>query len=86
MPSGFFVLLRSLVRVDGVLTRFTDTRVHHEFGKDYVLRETSVREQSAAELEKLVKSDEDKRNLTNPNFLLDLLPVRSERTEKLIIS
>ncbi|NWT36288.1 TIPRL protein, partial [Chroicocephalus maculipennis] len=30
MPSSFFVLLRFFLRVDGVLIRINDTRLHHE--------------------------------------------------------
>ncbi|XP_005431572.2 TIP41-like protein, partial [Geospiza fortis] len=30
MPSSFFVLLRFFLRVDGVLIRMNDTRLHHE--------------------------------------------------------
>ncbi len=32
MPSGFFVLLRLVVRVDHVLVRVYDTRCHHKCG------------------------------------------------------
>lgn len=39
MPSGFFILLRFFMRVDGVLIRCYDTRYHYEINKDYILRE-----------------------------------------------
>ncbi|KAJ2780491.1 Tap42 interacting protein [Coemansia javaensis] len=44
MPSGFFVLQRFFLRVDGVLFRIFDTRIYHEFGSDAVIREFSTRE------------------------------------------
>ena len=43
MPSGFYVLLRMFVRVDRVLLRLLETRVYHEFGTQYVVRETTDR-------------------------------------------
>ena len=30
MASGFFVLLRFFLRVDGVLVRMNDTRIYHQ--------------------------------------------------------
>jgi type 2A phosphatase activator TIP41 len=39
MPSCFLVLQRFFLRVDDVLFRINDTRLYHEFGKDYFVRE-----------------------------------------------
>lgn len=83
MPSGWFVLLRSFVRVDGVLTRMTDTRIHYEFGREYALREHSVREQTAQLLEAGTK---DKTQLLNQHYLHEHMPVKTEQTDKLYIS
>lgn len=44
MPSCFLVLQRFFLRVDDVLFRINDTRIYHEFGKEYVVREYSSRE------------------------------------------
>lgn len=44
MPTCFFVLQRLWLRIDGVLFRMVDTRVFHEFGTDYVLREFQAKE------------------------------------------
>ncbi|KAI8869052.1 TIP41-domain-containing protein [Ramicandelaber brevisporus] len=41
MASGFFVLLRFFLRVDGVMFRVQDTRIYHAFGSNIVLREMS---------------------------------------------
>ena len=49
MPTCWFLLLRHWLRIDGVLTRVTDTRCFHEFGTDCVVREYSVKEQHAAQ-------------------------------------
>lgn len=50
MPSGFFILLRYFLRVDGVLLRINDTRLYHDFTTDYVLREYTSREGRVSEL------------------------------------
>jgi len=52
MGDCFFGLLRSYLRVDDVCVRIYDTRIYHEFGKNYILREFSVRENSFEELKK----------------------------------
>ncbi|KAJ1974216.1 Tap42 interacting protein [Dimargaris xerosporica] len=44
MPSGFFVLQRFFLRVDGVLCRIFDTRVHHEFSQPDLVRERFTNE------------------------------------------
>lgn len=44
MPSSFFILLRYFLRIDGVMLRINDTRIYHEFGKNYLLREFTSRE------------------------------------------
>lgn len=44
MASGYFILLRFYLRVDGVLVRVHDTRIYCDYTKNYLLREYSVRE------------------------------------------
>ena len=44
MPSGFFILQRFFMRVDGVLLRMNETRIYHSFEDTVVLREYTVRE------------------------------------------
>lgn len=36
MESGFYILLRFFLRVDGVLVRMNDTRIYHQVS-DYVI-------------------------------------------------
>merc|ERR1711920_602923 len=50
MPSGFFVLSRFWMRLDRVLIRLRDTRVHHLFGTNYMLREYVEKEAKFADL------------------------------------
>lgn len=44
MPSCFLVLQRFFLRVDDVLFRVNDTRLYHEFGNDYFVREYTSKE------------------------------------------
>ena len=44
MPSCFLILHRMFLRVDNVLFRINDTRIYHEFGSPYVVREYTSRE------------------------------------------
>ncbi|KAJ1869309.1 Tap42 interacting protein [Coemansia sp. RSA 486] len=73
MPSGFFVLLRFFLRVDGVLFRIYDTRVYHEFGSDCILREFSTREAAFEDVRRQVPKkkhdDEDLSLLNNIAFV-----------------
>jgi hypothetical protein len=46
MKSCFFILSRYWLRLDGVVFRLFDTRIYHEFGTDFVLREVQFKESS----------------------------------------
>lgn len=70
MASGFFILSRFFLRVDGVLVRLNDTRIYHQAGSDHLLREFSSKD---AKLEELKVSPAV---LTDPNKLNNLLPIR----------
>ncbi|KAJ1974928.1 Tap42 interacting protein [Dimargaris verticillata] len=50
MPSGFFVLQRFFLRVDGVLCRIFDTRVYHEFAQPELVRERFTNERPYNEI------------------------------------
>lgn len=50
MPGSFFILLRYFLRIDGVMLRVNDTRIYHEFGQDFLLREYTTREAKVAEI------------------------------------
>jgi len=50
MNNCFYVLLRYYLRVDEVLVRIYDTRIFHQFGKDYVIRDFQHKENSYEEL------------------------------------
>ncbi|KAI9502588.1 Tap42 interacting protein [Coemansia spiralis] len=73
MPSGFFVLQRFFLRVDGVLFRILDTRIYHAFDTDVVLREFSTREEPFDAIKRQVPKkkhdDEDLSLLNNIPFV-----------------
>ncbi|KAJ2508565.1 Tap42 interacting protein [Coemansia sp. RSA 1939] len=73
MPSGFFVLQRFFLRVDGVLFRIYDTRLYHEFGSSVVQREFSSREMPFDSVKRHVPKkkhdDEDLSLLNNIPFV-----------------
>ena len=52
MKDCWYALLRSYVRVDGVLVRILDTRIYHEFGKKEIRREFRVMESNFEELQR----------------------------------
>jgi len=75
MPSSFFVLLRFFLRVDDVLIRIYDTRIFHEAGTNYILREYRAKE----------KKIKDLRNpLADENILVDELDCIHEEFTKII--
>jgi type 2A phosphatase activator TIP41 len=53
MESGFFILKRFYLRVDSVIYRIFDTRYYHEFGLDYLQKETVHKEISHSDLLKV---------------------------------
>ena len=50
MQGSFFILLRFYLRVDGVLVRINDTRIHYQAGNNYFLREYTSRESTVSEI------------------------------------
>lgn len=78
MPTSFFLLLRFFLRVDGVLIRIHDTRLYHEAGKNFMLREFSARESKISELKHVPPP-----MYTDPNEIAQYLPLRFTECEKL---
>ncbi|XP_026225932.1 TIP41-like protein isoform X1 [Anabas testudineus] len=78
MPTSFFLLLRFFLRVDGVLIRINDTRLYHEGGKNYMLREFSTRESKISELKHVPAALH-----TDPNEIAQHLTLKRIECEKL---
>ncbi|XP_010784377.1 TIP41-like protein [Notothenia coriiceps] len=78
MPTSFFLLLRFFLRVDGVLIRINDTRLYHEAGASYMLREFSTRESKIADLKNVPAA-----LYTDPNEIAQHLTLKLTDCEKL---
>nr|UVK35481.1 TIP41-like family protein [Gleditsia microphylla] len=88
MPSSWFLLLRFWLRVDGVLIRLRDTRMHCIFGgtaNPIVLRETCWRESTFQALS--AKGHPfDSAAYSDPSSTSQRLPIVIQRTQKLTVS
>ena len=69
MASGFLVLQRFFLRVDGVLVRINDTRLYHAAQTDFLLREYTSRESKIKDLR--VRSCTCKHVICHLNFCTD---------------
>ncbi|XP_055004692.1 TIP41-like protein isoform X1 [Boleophthalmus pectinirostris] len=78
MPTSFFVLMRFFLRVDGVMIRINDTRLYHEAGTSFMLREFSMRESRLEELKNVPAA-----LYTDPNEVAPLLTLKLTHCEKL---
>ncbi|KAK2151880.1 hypothetical protein LSH36_347g00017 [Paralvinella palmiformis] len=77
MPDYFFILQRFFMRVDKVLVRINDTRVYHEAGTDYILREYTSKQNRVEDLKVPPEY------ITDPNLLSDHMTKTKEKFEKL---
>lgn len=77
MPNVFFVLLRFFLRVDGVMVRVNDTRLFHDFTKDFVIREFTNKECGVKDLKLPLTVFGD------PNLLSPHMPLKSSIIEKI---
>ncbi|BFZ09862.1 hypothetical protein BsWGS_12901 [Bradybaena similaris] len=78
MPTSFFVLMRLFVRVDQVLIRVNDTRLYHEAGTDFMIREYSSKEEITSNIPVALH--------TCPNEVSTHLKVTQEIFEKLLFT
>jgi len=81
MPSGFFLLNRFFLRVDGVLVRVIDTRLHYEIENKYVLRERAFREGRFSDIKHASVAVSN-----DPTEYMHLIPLKYLITDKLILS
>ncbi|KAL4209658.1 TIP41-domain-containing protein [Rhizopus microsporus] len=73
MPSCFLVLQRFFMRVDNVLFRINDTRLYHEFGNPYLIREYTSKEAHFNDIsEKIGKGDTSL--LNDQNWVSSVMP------------
>ncbi|KAL0094773.1 TIP41-like family-domain-containing protein [Phycomyces blakesleeanus] len=75
MPTCFLILQRFFMRVDDVLFRINDTRVYHEFGSKYLVREYTSKEDHYNNIRrKLPIGNMDISLLNDPNWVSRMLP------------
>jgi len=79
MPSSFFILLRYFLRIDNVMLRINDTRIYHEFGKNYLLREFTSREAKVQDIRVSPAL------FLEPSAIAPNLPLTVSRYHKLIV-
>ncbi|KAG6424954.1 hypothetical protein SASPL_115377 [Salvia splendens] len=87
MPSGWFLLLRFWLRVDGVLMRLRDTRMHCSFKEStepVILREICWREATFKALSSKGYPT-DSSAYSDPGTISERLPVAMRKTQKLIV-
>lgn len=86
MDDYFFILLRCFLRVDKVILRMIDTRFYHEFDKDYIIREDSLRQES---FESICRRHpivaDDPRYITDVNWLANVLPILEMKNLKISV-
>nr|XP_026491671.1 TIP41-like protein [Vanessa tameamea] len=80
MPSYWFVLLRHFLRVDDVLVRSHETRMFHMLNSDYVLREYTIKEARAEDIN--IPTSQMK----EADDVIPILPVKEKIMEKLIVN
>ncbi|XP_061373907.1 TIP41-like protein [Gastrolobium bilobum] len=88
MPSSWFLLLRFWLRVDGVLIRLRETRMHCVFGGSttpIILRESCWRESTFQDLS-AKGFPFDSAAYNDPSIISQRLPIIMQRTQKLVIS
>nr|QHI08409.1 TIP41-like protein [Acer palmatum] len=88
MPSCWFLLLRFWLRVDGVLMRLRDTRMHCAFddsASPVILRESCWRETTFQALS-TKGYPTDSAAYSDPSIISQRLPVVMHRTQKLKVS
>ncbi|CAG8659801.1 5389_t:CDS:10 [Cetraspora pellucida] len=80
MPSGFFILQRFFLRVDDVLFQLNETRIYHEFGTKYLLKEYSSREIPYNKIKAQIPKSKgnDISQLTDPDWVSSKLPKSKE--------
>uniref|UniRef100_A0A7S2R8T0 Serine/threonine-protein phosphatase 2A activator n=1 Tax=Mucochytrium quahogii TaxID=96639 RepID=A0A7S2R8T0_9STRA len=79
MPSCFFALARMWLRVDNTYLRSFDTRIYHEFGKDFVVVERTRKEADMATLRSL--GCLDAKSMMDEAKVETLLPLIHSETE-----
>jgi len=84
MSTCFLVLLRYFLRVDGVVFRVYDTRLFHDFKKNYLIRDYQQKEGEYNAVVKTIEDNEKARTVTDPNIIDKYLTLKQNRLEKIL--
>uniref|UniRef100_UPI0035902BD1 TIP41-like protein isoform X2 n=1 Tax=Myxine glutinosa TaxID=7769 RepID=UPI0035902BD1 len=79
MQSGFFLLLRFFLRVDGVVIRVNETRIYHQVDTSYLIREFVTKERYIKDIPLSLSE------LSDPAAVFPHLHVVKEESEKLLL-
>jgi len=80
MPRCFFVLLRFWLRIDQVTFRVFETRLFHDFEKNYLLRDFQAKESS---FKSIVQMIPDPVKYSDPNIVCPLLSLKESIIERI---
>lgn len=80
MPTYWYVLMRYFLRVDDVLVRSHETRMFHLLNTDYVLREYTVKEAKAQDINMPTYQ------MKEADDVIPILPVKEKKMDKLIVN
>lgn len=83
MGNFWFMLVRFWLRVDGVLFRITDHRYYHEFGTQFIIRETTNKQGTWEDLTK--KTNGDLRTVRDPDAFGPALETLSTHLEHIML-
>ena len=85
MPNCFFILHRSWVRVDEVVSKLKDTRIFHKFGTDCIIREVCHKELPLKKVPSCDQVDIPFQKYDNPDTHQHLMATTSTTLERIIL-
>ncbi|UXI19684.1 glycine receptor subunit alpha-3-like [Sarcoptes scabiei] len=81
--NSFYILCRFFLRIDRILVRYFDTRLYHEFGQNFIIREQSHHESAIADL--TLPEDRAQALLTMPQELFQYVPCLKLKVTKILM-
>eukprot|EP00761_Pharyngomonas_kirbyi_P000423 gb/GECH01000423.1/.p1 GENE.gb/GECH01000423.1/~~gb/GECH01000423.1/.p1 ORF type:complete len:299 (+),score=56.09 gb/GECH01000423.1/:1-897(+) len=83
MDHSFLILQRFWLRVDNMMVRIIDTRMFHEFGSEWVVRDWSLREGGEDVLGSDIRNPDA---VSEPHMVADRLPIKQQNTTGIRVS
>ncbi|ORX52033.1 TIP41-domain-containing protein [Hesseltinella vesiculosa] len=82
MPTCFLVLQRFFLRVDNVLFGINDTRIYHEFGSPFLMREFTSKQASYQSIRQKIDGNVDISLLNDANWVASMIPEDHQLLER----